>query len=86
MWFYHNPWEKEEPKNLANGTKDYHTLSDIKTYKTVVIKTMWYQHSVTNKPMEQNQEFRNRHMETCPLPQGENWLYSKWCLDNWLSI
>lgn len=23
---------------------------------------------MTNKPMEQNQEFRNRHVETCSLP------------------
>lgn len=72
---------KKNQKYLANGTNDYHTLSDIKTYKTIVIKTIWYQHSVTNKPMEQNQEFRNRHMEICSLPcesKEKMDFFSKW--------
>lgn len=59
---------RENQKYLVGNTNHYHTLSDIKTYKTVVITIMWYQHSKTNKPMEQNQEFRNRHRETCSLP------------------
>lgn len=59
---------RENQKYLVGNTNDYHTLSDIKTYKTVVIMIMWYQHSKTNRPMEQNQGFRNRHRETCSLP------------------
>lgn len=68
MWSYQNPWEREEPEILGKSTDDYHTLSDIKAYKTIVIKTMWYQHIMTNKSMDQSHEFRNRHRETCYLP------------------
>lgn len=48
---------RKNQKYLASSTNDYHTLPDMKTYKAVVIEKMWYQHSVTNRPMQQNPLF-----------------------------
>ena len=50
---------------------------------------MWYQHSMTNKAMEQNPLFRNWHngnlLSTLWIKE-ESELFNEWSLDNWLSI